>query len=83
MVRGIVQGVGYRHSAHKFAKQLGIKGFVKNQSDGNVLIIAEGSQVQINTLVKWCYDGPSRARVSDVIQLDKEFEGFDSFNIHY
>lgn len=83
VIDGAVQGVGYRYAANKMAKSLGVKGYVKNQFDGTVLIIAEGTQLQINTFIKWCYNGPSSARVNNVSVNQKSIEGFSTFTIMY
>jgi acylphosphatase len=83
VISGVVQGVGFRYSASKAAKRLGVKGFVRNLSDGTVLICAEGKPIQVNNLIKWCYDGPIGARVSDVSITTKEIEGFEDFSIRH
>ncbi len=57
-VTGLVQGVGFRWSAAKEARDRGINGFVKNLSDGSVYIEAEGSGEQLNAYVDWCKKGP-------------------------
>jgi acylphosphatase len=57
-VNGYVQGVGFRWSAVREAKRRGITGFVKNQSDGNVYIEAEGTRSQLKAFVEWCIKGP-------------------------
>ncbi len=58
-VTGHVQGVGFRWSAASEARNLGIKGFVKNLSDGSVYIEAEGSIKELNIFVEWCKKGPA------------------------
>ena len=65
-VRGRVQGVGFRWSAVREARNQGIKGFVKNLSDGSVYIEAEGSMKQLNTFVEWCKKGPGFGYVESV-----------------
>ena len=65
-VRGRVQGVGFRWSAVREARNRGIKGFVKNLSDGSVYIEAEGSMKQLNTFVEWCKKGPGFGLVDSV-----------------
>ena len=65
-VRGRVQGVGFRWSAVREARNLGIKGFVKNLSDGSVYIEAEGSMKQLSTFVEWCKKGPGFGYVESV-----------------
>jgi acylphosphatase len=57
-VKGRVQGVGFRWSTVREAKMAGIKGFVRNMSDGSVYIEAEGSAEQLCKFVEWCKRGP-------------------------
>ena len=47
---GTVQGVGFRYRAFQIARRHGIKGFVRNQPDGSVIVEAEGSQEDIDAL---------------------------------
>ena len=65
-VRGYVQGVGFRWSAAREAKVLGIKGFVRNLSDGSVYIEAEGSSEQLKEFVNWCWKGNGFCHVEAV-----------------
>jgi len=57
-VSGYVQGVGFRWSTVRAAKNFGITGFVKNLPDGSVYIEAEGSAKQLKSFVDWCIKGP-------------------------
>jgi acylphosphatase len=66
LVRGRVQGVGYRYSAYQVATGLDLKGFVKNLGDGSVQLEAQGPQDALMVLVEWCKKGPSRAVVDSV-----------------
>jgi len=59
-VSGYVQGVGFRWSTVRAAKNLGITGFVKNLPDGSVYIEAEGSAKQLKSFVDWCIKGPGQ-----------------------
>lgn len=63
LVSGKVQGVWYRASTAKIARDLGLKGYAKNLSDGSVEIVAVGTKVQLEKLRKWCELGPSNAQV--------------------
>ncbi len=49
---GIVQGVGFRYTTHRFACDLGLSGWVKNLSDGRVEMIAQGPQEKVEALIK-------------------------------
>lgn len=66
VVRGRVQGVGFRYSTVEEARAIGVRGWVRNEPDGNVRIAAAGTPEQIEALQRWCGDGPARARVDDV-----------------
>jgi acylphosphatase len=80
-VIGKVQGVFYRASAAKRAEALKIKGFVRNESNGDVYIEAEADRETLEEFVKWCYDGPEHAKVEKVMVIDGAEEGFDTFEI--
>jgi acylphosphatase len=65
-VSGLVQGVYFRQSTKEKALELGISGIVKNLPNGNVQILATGTNDQLNQLVQWCTVGPARAKVTSV-----------------
>ncbi len=65
-IAGRVQGVTFRASAQRVARALGLTGFAKNEADGSVRIVAEGSAAALDQLVAWCRTGPPRARVDRV-----------------
>lgn len=66
VVRGRVQGVGFRYSTVDEARAIGVRGWVRNEPDGSVRIAAAGTPDQIEALKRWCGHGPARARVDDV-----------------
>jgi acylphosphatase len=66
-INGRVQGVYYRKSAQQKARELSLKGFVRNEPDGSVYIEAEGDEEKLKKLVAWCNDGPPLAMVADVM----------------
>lgn len=80
-VSGRVQGVFYRASTKETADKLGIKGWVRNEPDGSVLIEAEGTRQQVEKLIAWCHEGPQFAHVEQVEQEEKPLEGFQEFSI--
>jgi len=74
-VHGLVQGVFFRHFTRLTAQELGITGSVGNQPDGTVLVIAEGSQENLDVFLKWLHHGPELARVDRVSVAWGEFAG--------
>lgn len=63
-VYGLVQGVGFRYSTQRQALKFGLTGYVCNQPDGSVEIVACGHQHQIEQLRVWLQSGgPQGARV--------------------
>ena len=80
-VKGKVQGVFYRQSTKETANRLGITGEVKNLSNGDVHIIATGSEEQLQSLTTWCKRGPERAVVTDVIIENISLQSFDKFKV--
>jgi acylphosphatase len=80
VVWGKVQGVGYREGIKKKAIDLGIRGYVKNLPNGTVFIEAEGEEEQLNQLINWCHNGPSKSEVTSVkysVAQTQNFEGFE------
>ena len=78
-VSGKVQGVFYRQSTKEKARELGLTGEVRNLPDGNVLVIATGTDEQLNILADWCKKGPPRAIVTGVEIADLPFQTFGEF----
>ncbi len=66
-INGQVQGVGFRNFAQRYAFLLGLKGYVKNLSDGRVEIELEGERSRIDLFMEHLHRGPS---LSKVINLD-------------
>lgn len=79
IIHGKVQGVGYRYFAKIKADMNGICGFVKNLSDGNVLIEAEGETDQLESFIYACSQGPAFGRVVRVDRQDCPVQGFIGF----
>jgi len=82
-VSGRVQGVGFRWNAAHEARSLGITGFVKNLSDGSVLIEAEGTEETLNRLVEWCRSGPGFSNVESVNFEKLPSSGYADFRIEH
>jgi acylphosphatase len=63
---GLVQGVGFRWFVNRHAVRLGLKGFVRNNFDGTVLVEVEGDRSLVEELIKELKVGPRAAHVSDL-----------------
>lgn len=60
---GFVQGVGFRFDSSHYASRLGLSGWVKNEPDGSVSIIAEGETASLQNFLNFCYNGVKYAKV--------------------
>ncbi len=80
-ITGRVQGVFFRSSTKKKAEGLNVAGWVRNVEDGSVEVFAEGAEVDLQELIKWCRKGPEGARVENVEIEDAVTEGCQAFQI--
>lgn len=82
-ITGRVQGVFYRSETEKTARELELCGYVKNNADGSVIVVAQGEENKLNQLIEWCKKGPDGAVVSDVQIQNKSLgkETFDGFEV--
>ena len=80
-VEGEVQGVFFRAHAKAQADWLGLKGWVRNEADGTVLIEAEGEREQLDRLVEWCKGGSPEARVTKVEVEEAQPEHHTQFRV--
>lgn len=81
IIKGRVQGVFYRASAKHLAREIGVTGWIKNTDEGDVEIVAAGTEEQLRRLVEWCKVGPTQAKVKEVIIDHLEEESFKDFEI--
>lgn len=81
IIRGKVQGVFFRQSSKDEAIRLGITGFVTNQEDGSVKMVATGDEEQLIALTHWCKTGPPKARVSEIEKKELALQFFTGFTI--
>lgn len=63
IVHGDVQGVGFRYFVQRKAQQLGLSGWVRNNDDGTVELVAEGNRRELEDLKRVVEEGPRLARV--------------------
>ena len=83
-MKGRVQGVGFRFATLDEATRLALGGWVRNTSDGEVEVVAEGPTTQLQRLATWCHVGPRGALVTDVEERWLPHMGeFDSFGIRH
>jgi len=82
LVRGRVQGVGFRWFVEREAHILGIAGWVRNNPDGAVEVLAMGTRDQIAGLRSRLREGPRAARVDDVEEREADaVAGLKTFRI--
>lgn len=84
LISGRVQGIGYRAFVEKRAENHGIKGYVKNLSDGKVEVVAKGDDKDLDQFIEKLRKGPAFALVRD-IEIDEISltENFKDFRIEY
>ena len=80
IVTGKVQGVGYRIWAERAATALGIRGWVRNRSDGSVELVATGTESAVGALIEACRDGPRGATVTDIAITDVADDSSQGFS---
>ncbi len=73
-VSGRVQGVFFRQSARAEAERLGLRGWVRNLTDGRVEGVAEGEPEAVDAWLAWCRRGPATARV-EAVRVEEEAPG--------
>ncbi len=69
-VSGRVQGVFFRAFTHQVAQELQLQGWVQNEDDGSVLLLACGEKEKLDLLIKALHQGPAAARVDRVEVTD-------------
>ena len=81
VVRGGVQGVGFRVSAARAAQSRSVSGWVRNKLDGSVEAVFEGEPDAVEAMVYWCERGPRGAEVGAVEVFAEQPEGQVGFAI--
>jgi len=79
IVHGLVQGVGFRYSLARQAQSRGVAGSAANRPDGAVEVVLEGEPAAVESLVRWCEDGPRGAVVQRVEVSEEQPEGLGGF----
>ena len=84
IVSGLVQGVFFRANTRDRARNLGLKGWVKNRSDGKVEALFEGEEGAVKSIIEFCKQGPQSAIVEKVEVKWEKYEGeYKDFTIKY
>lgn len=82
VVRGRVQGVGYRWFVRREAERRGVRGWVANLPDGGVEVVAEADERVLDAFVERLRDGPPGASVRDVeVRTEPPRGGLGTFEI--
>jgi len=83
-IAGRVQGVGFRYFVLQKAKEMEIKGWVKNTVDGGVIALAQGIEGELKTFIDFLYIGPTLSRVDRITVIKMQVSTvFDNFSIKY
>ncbi len=87
-VTGIVQGVMFRDFVKRNASKLGLCGFVRNESDGSVRVVAEGDEDKLKVLVSKLWKGPLLTRIRMKVEsveknMSEATNEFSDFVIKY
>jgi acylphosphatase len=81
LISGRVQGVFFRDTCRRMAREHGVSGWVRNLPDGQVEAVFEGRPEDVDRLVAWARRGPSRAAVAGVTVRAEQPEGLSTFLI--
>jgi acylphosphatase len=82
LIKGRVQGVGYRYFAKNAAEKLGLTGYARNLDDGSVEVVAVGPESKVADLLASLQRGPRLSEVRGVEHEPAPIESHSSFEIH-
>ncbi|MFA7360833.1 MAG: acylphosphatase [Candidatus Kapaibacterium sp.] len=74
IVKGLVQGVGFRYYCYKTAKEYGISGYVKNLYNGDVEILAQGEEGLLNDFIRRVNIGPPMSKVTTLHKEETKYD---------
>lgn len=84
VVRGIVQGVGFRYFVVEKAASIGLRGYARNESNGDVVVLAQGPRPALERLLFLLRQGPPAADVRDVlVSWGKPTEHVSGFHVRW
>jgi acylphosphatase len=81
IVHGRVQGVFFRDTTRRTAQSRGVSGWVRNNPDGSVEAAFEGPEEAVDSMVRFCREGPRGAVVEHVEVRDEPPEGLTGFRV--
>jgi acylphosphatase len=82
IIKGRVQGVYFRAFTQKQAVKRGVTGFVSNNTDGSVIVVACAEDDKLTPFIAWCHKGPLLAKVKEVVvNEDILTDNFTQFEI--
>lgn len=81
LIRGKVQGVFFRQSSRRVARELGLTGWCRNLPNGSVEVCACGDEAVLNQFQSWLANGPPQARVDTVESALVEMDIPERFEI--
>jgi len=81
IVRGLVQGVFFRDSTRRLARQHGVSSWIANRADGAVEAVFEGEADAVERLIAFSRKGPRGAQVESVEVTEEEPEGLSGFAV--
>ena len=83
-IKGRVQGVNFRMETMRAAEKIGVNGWVRNKSDGNVEALIEGDPEKVDQMLEWCRTGPPVAHVTDIDVAEEAYQvDMQGFNVRY
>jgi acylphosphatase len=80
-VSGDVQGVFFRDTCRRVAREAGVAGWATNLPDGRVEVMLEGEEDAVAKVLEWCRTGTNQARVDSVDVVEEEPRGVSDFSI--
>jgi len=84
LISGEVQGVFFRSNARDFARELGLKGWVRNLPDGRVECVIEGEKEKVERMVRFCREGPPGSSIENLdIKREKPTKEFRGFEVRF
>lgn len=84
VVHGMVQGVSFRYYTRREANKLNIVGWVANQPDGTVHVVAQGDAAQLEQFLAFLHEGSPAAHVTRVdVGWQSPTEPYTTFNVRY